>query len=47
MGETLWDQVELLERREDSLYVAKHGGQSQTEEHNEEQYGPDLGPRHL
>ena len=36
-----------MDGREDSLDVAKHGGEAQAEKHDEEQYGPYLRAWHL
>ncbi len=43
----LGEQVQILQRHHDSLNVPEHGGQSQTEEHDEEQHGPQRRDGHL
>lgn len=41
------EDVEILKGHHDPLYVPKHGGQSKTEEHDEEQDRPERRDRHL
>lgn len=47
MWQPLRHETEVFDRCYDSLHVAKHGGETQAEEHDEEQYGPYLGAWHL
>lgn len=46
-GHPFGHQVQVQQRRQDSLQIAEHRGQPQTEEHDEEEHGPHLWPRHL
>lgn len=47
IGHPLRQYVEIFEGRCDSLHIAKHWGETQSEEHDEEQYGPHLRGWHL
>lgn len=42
----LRNRFEVLKGRQDALDIAKHGGEAQEEQHDKEQYGPDLRARH-
>lgn len=47
LGHPLRYHIEVFKGGYDSFHVAKHGGQAQREEHDEEQYGPHLRAWHL
>lgn len=46
-GHPLGHHVQVEQRRQDALQIPKHGGQTQTEQHDEEEHGPHLRTRHL
>lgn len=47
MGHPLGQYIEIFKGGCDSLHITKHGGETQSEEHDEEQYGPHLRGWHL
>ena len=46
-GPLLGEELEVLQGNQDPLDHPKHGGEAQTEEHDEEEGGPELGAWHL
>lgn len=42
IGHPLGHQFEVMKGREDALQITKHGGQTQTEQHDEEEHSPHL-----